>query len=304
MPIPEKQLETWAKVGAESSAQSTYTSIRAAIDASKSSVLKNYTYEVYLQGSYINATSIYGDMDVDIVVEATNAFYKDIDDLTDAQRAEFDRQHPGSSSVTFTGFRDAVERALANYYGSDLVKPRNKCILVTGKSGRLDADVVPCVQFKDYRKDESVRLPTPHVGITFWTRNDNRQIINYPKQHYENGVAKNKRVNYRLKPNVRVFKNLQNYCVDNNLLAAGVAPSYFVSCLIYNAPDAAFRPAHSDTMLAILNWLHDLTDDQWDKLVSQNELYYLCRDAPDLWPLKNAKAFKNAAISAWNDWGK
>jgi hypothetical protein len=304
MAIPEKQLETWAKVGAEATAETTYTSIKAALDASKASTLKSYEYDVYLQGSYINSTSIYGDMDVDVVVEATNAFYKDIDDLTENQKAEFDRLHPGESSVTFTGFRDAVENALAGYYGSNLVKPKNKCILVTGQSGRLDADVVPCVRFKDYRKDEYSRLPSPHVGVTFWTRKETRQVINYPKQHLENGVAKNKNAQYRFKPNVRVFKNLRNYCVAENLLGDGIAPSYFVSCLIYNVPNAAFRAKHDDTMLAILNWMHDLTDEQWDKLLCQNNLFYLCRNLPDLWPRANAKAFCNAAISAWNGWGK
>jgi hypothetical protein len=304
MPIPETQLETWSTVGAETAASATYTSIKAAIDASKSSALKDYSYEVYLQGSYVNSTSIYGDMDVDVVVEASNFFYYDTSDLAEAQKAEFDRQHPGSSSVTFNGFRDAVERALASHYGSDLIKPRNKCILVTGKSGRLDADVVPCVQFKDYRKNDSVRLPTPEVGIAFWTRNDSRRVINYPKQHYDNGVAKNKRASNRFKPTVRVFKNLRNHCLANNLIADGVAPSYFVSSLIYNAPNTAFGSTHSGTMVAILNWMHALTDEEWDKLLCQNQLYYLCRDTPDLWPRANAKAFKTAAIKAWNDWGK
>lgn len=115
MAIPEKQLETWSNVGAEKAATDTYASIRAAIDASKSTVLKNFKYEVYLQGSYRNSTNIYGDMDVDVVVEATNFFYRDIDDLTDEQKTEYKRRYPAASEHSFKEFRDAVERALTDY---------------------------------------------------------------------------------------------------------------------------------------------------------------------------------------------
>ncbi|HEY1976559.1 MAG TPA: nucleotidyltransferase [Candidatus Baltobacteraceae bacterium] len=304
MAIPEKQLETWANVGAEKAAESTYASIKAATDAAKSTALKEFSYDVYLQGSYRNSTSIYGDMDVDVVVEATDFFYKDVDDLTESQKAEFERQFPGSPSHSFNDFRSAVERTLTDYYGSSLITLRNKCIQVTGKSGRLDADVVPCVRYRDFRKDESARLPTPKEGITFWTRNAARQVINYPRQHYDNGVVMNKNTSYRFKPTVRIFKNLRNHCSANNLIADGVAPSYFVSCLIYNAPTDLFKPRHEDTVVAVLKWMNGLTDEQWGKLVAQCGLLWLCRDKPDYWPIANAKAFKTAAIKAWNDWGK
>jgi len=302
MPIPEKQLDTWANVGAEKAASDTYTSIKAAIDADPA--LEEFEYKVYLQGSYRNSTSIYGDMDVDVVVESTKSFYYDIDELNDVQKDEFNRTFPGKSDYTFVRFRTAVEKALASYYSAELVTPRNKCTLVTGKSGRLNADVVPCVQYRDYRKSNALNLPKPYEGIVLFTRADSRKIVNYPIAHYDNGVAKNKNTAERFKPTVRIFKNLRNYCVANDLIDEGKARSYFVGCLIYNAPNETFKKSHDDTVLAILQWLHDLTDEQLDKLVCQNELFYLIRDVPDLWKLADAKAFRNAAIKAWNDWGK
>ena len=105
-------------------------------------------------------------MDVDVVVEATSFFYRDIAKLTDAQVAEFKQRFPGDSEYSFNGFRDAVEKALTEYYGSNLITLRNKCIQITGKSGRLDADVVPCVLYRDYRKSSLPRLPEPQsTGI-------------------------------------------------------------------------------------------------------------------------------------------
>lgn len=302
MAIPEKQLATWANVGAVKAATDTYASIKTAIERAKS--LEEYTYEVYLQGSYSNSTNVFGDMDVDVVVEATNFFYKDIADLTEGQKAEYKRRFPDPSDYTFDGVRAAVEKALIDYYGSSLVTLRKKCIQVTGKSGRLDADVVPCVFYRDYRKNDLAILPEPEEGITFFTRDTHRQVVNYPKQHYDKGVAKNRRTSDRFKPTVRIFKNLRNHCVANDFIGADTAPSYFVSCLIYNAPDVAFQKALDDTVLAVLQWMCDLSDEDWAKLVCQNELFYLCRDLPDLWKPAYAKNFCNAAIEAWNKWGK
>lgn len=53
---------------------------------------------------------------------------------------------------------------------------------------------------------------------------------------------------------VRIFKNLRNHCIANDFVTPEAAPSYFVSCLIYNAPDLAFKKDLDDTALAILQW--------------------------------------------------
>lgn len=300
--IPESQLSTWANAGASQSATTTYTSIKAALDAG--TTLKGRQYNVYLQGSYRNSMNVYGDMDVDIVVELTSVFGYDISNLTDVQKGEFQRRFPGSAEYTPTQFRNDVEAALVAYYGRDLVVSRNKCLQVTAKSGRLDADVLPCRSFKRYDANPPVALPVPHEGIQFFTRDENRSVVNFPSQHYENGVKKNGATSDRFKPTVRIFKNLRNYLLAENLISAEAAPSYFVTCLIYNAPNSAFQAKHAGTVLAILKWLHDLDDEAINKLVCENELVWLCRDAPDRWKPLDAKKFRNAAISAWNDWGK
>jgi hypothetical protein len=300
--IPESQLATWANVGALRAATDTYASIKTALDAGPS--LNGLRYEAYLQGSYRNSTNIYGDMDVDIVVESRQSFYYDIDALTEPQRIEFKRQFPGSSEHTFSRFRAAVEEALREHYSSNLVTLNNKCIRVGKKPGRLDADVVPCVRYCEYRRSASSALPTPYEGIAFFTRDTNRRVVNFPLAHYNNGVQKNKNTSDRFKPTVRIFKNLRNHLIANSLVGERTAASYFVTCLMYNAPNEAFKRAYTDTVLAILQWMHGLTDDHFNKLVCQNGLVWLVRDTPDQWRLADAKSFRNAAIKAWNDWGK
>jgi hypothetical protein len=223
-------------------------------------------------------------------------------DLTDSQKAVFHERFP-NIDYSLTAFRDEVEAALIDYYGSAAVKSMNKCILVPGQSGRLNADVLPCRWYRRYDSKPNVVLPEPQDGIEFFTRNDHRSVINYPKQHYDNGVVKNKNTSYRFKPTVRIFKNFSTYLFENVLLARGSASSYFITCLIYNAPNATFERTYFDTVLGILQWMHNLSDDDIGRLVCQNHLVWLCRDLPGYWKPDDFIRFRRAAIGAWNDWG-
>jgi hypothetical protein len=145
--IPEEQLNAWSAVGAETTAARTYASIKTALE--QSDALKKHTYRVYLQGSYKNTTNVRGDSDVDVIAEFTGAFGYDVNRLTEAQQEEFHRRFPGTATYGFNEFRNDVQKALQSYYGS-LATPRNKCIVVQGKSRQLSADVVPCMTYKRY----------------------------------------------------------------------------------------------------------------------------------------------------------
>ena len=104
-------------------------------------------------------------MDVDVVVEATSFFYRDIAKLTDAQRrsSSSDSRRLRILVQRFPGRRRKGAHGVLRF---DLITLRNKCIQITGKSGRLDADVVPCVLYRDYRKSSLPRLPEPQsTGI-------------------------------------------------------------------------------------------------------------------------------------------
>ncbi|TAM65813.1 MAG: nucleotidyltransferase [Microbacteriaceae bacterium] len=241
MSIPEQQLNAWSNVGAETAAAQTYASIKAALD--QSDALKKRGYRVYLQCSYKNTTNVRGDSDVDVIAQLTDAFGYDIERLSETQQSEFHRQFPSTASYGFNEFHDDVQKALQSYYGS-LVTVRNKCIAVQGKSGRLSADVVPCMTYKRYDPAAGYGLPTPHEGIRVFRRDNGTLIVNFPSSHYDKGVAKNKRTNERYKPTVRIFKNFRNRLIAQGTIRDGLAPSYFVECLLYNVPDAKFSDSY------------------------------------------------------------
>ena len=103
----------------------------------------------------------------------------------------------------------------------------------------------------------------------------------------------------RYKPIIRVFKNARNYLIENNALEESAAPSYFLECLLYNAPDNAYRGSLRDVYL---NIIASLLDADFNDLLCQNEQTYLFGSSPDQWSLQDAVKFLSAMIDLWRNW--
>ena len=81
-------------------------------------------------------------------------------------------------------------------------------------------------------------------------------------------------------------------------ISSDLAPSYFVECLLYDAPDLAFQPRFQDTYCSIVNWM---IQNSLDRLVCQNGQQLLFGPA-EQWSVAEAKVFANQLVSLWNDW--
>ena len=181
MAIPESQLEIWSHQGSITNSANTGNSIKNAID-NYHGFPAGISYNVYLQGSYKNSTNIYGDSDVDVVVELTSSFYNN---LTEEQKAYL---RLTSASYGYFNFRNDVETCLREYYGSENVVTGNKVFKIKPNSNRLPADVLVCSEYRLYYGSlQDVRY---YSGIAFYTRNPQQRIINFPKQHSDNATAK------------------------------------------------------------------------------------------------------------------
>ncbi len=141
MPIPESQLITWSKQGAIQSSAITHKSVENCIKLVNWK--KDIHYRTYLQGSYPNYTNIYGNSDVDLVVEFRSIFSKNLSALSFDERLNFERDFEGAK-YSLAEFKLAVIEQLRECYGSQIVKNGNKAILVKGNGNRLDCDVVVC----------------------------------------------------------------------------------------------------------------------------------------------------------------
>ncbi len=288
MPIPESQLERWSHQGAVTTAKQTHESVRKALEAYDWP--SEVQYEVYLQGSYKNHTNIRGDSDVDVVVQLNSTFFNN---LTEDQRRWFGFK---DASYGWQEFRRDVLKALRDYYGWGQVREGRKSLKV--QTPYLPADVVVCLQYRKYpdrprSKDDFVE------GMAFGVPSENRWIINYPKLHYVNGVKKNQDTNGWYKPTVRMFKNARTYLVNRGDISAGLAPSYFLECLLYNVPNDKFGSDYQSTFCDVIIWL--LKAD-FSQFVCQNEQLGLFGKTPEQWSEDKARRFLQAMVKLWSDW--
>jgi hypothetical protein len=258
-------------------------------------------YEVYLQGSYKNDTNIRGDSDVDVVVQLNSTWAYDLSGLSDDQRGIFSRSYPTNATYLWEHFRADVLRSLRAYYGQAAVAEGTKSLKLTATPGRLAADIIPAILHRKYLYFYGTNGEQHVEGIKFWSRSG-REIVNFPKIHYDNGVAKQSvdRTNGWYKRTVRIFKNARTYMIDQGSLSDDVAPSYFLECLLYNVPDAAFGQSLQDTFVRVWNWLWK--DAPGNTLRCQNGQLLLFGTAAEQWQISNAKVLLEALKRLWESW--
>ena len=281
MAIPEKQLKAWSALGAQARSQRTYESVRNAL-ANRHWPAAMGSPRVYLQGSYRNHTNIAGDSDVDVVVETSGVFYSDLAD------AELRVRGLPPGRFSWAQFRDEVYGALAAHYSAGKVRQGSKCIHVGGAGDRLNADVVPCCQYRAYGNGYA-------EGITFWTLSG-IQVVNYPELHYANGTRKSDACNGNYKRLIRVCKNARN-------AARSDFPSYFLECLLYNVPDYRYSGSHEAMFAGILQEL-------WDAKASGSMPYWTCQNgrqgifgnAIHQIDPGSGHRFVDALVALWNNW--
>jgi len=102
------------------------------------------------------------------------------------------------------------------------------------------------------------------------------------------------------KPTVRMFKNLRTYLTGHRLLSEDNAPSYFLECLIYNVPDAAFGPTWQKTFVQAWNWLWQTAP--VSEILCQNEQLLLFGTSTEQWQISGAYQLRVALRDLWNHW--
>lgn len=300
MALLESQLATWSHQGSITNSANTYESIKKCVDSINWN--PDIKYEIYLQGSYKNSTNIYGNSDVDIVVEFTSIFSSDTSQL-DSIGIQVHNSLK-DAEYNLDSFKKAIVEKLQTTY-SNSVQVGAKSIKIKGNSSRLDADVIVCNSYKKYRNNNGSRFLSGDGGILFYNNETFDKVINYPKIHYDNGVAKNsnERTNSNYKSTVRIFRNIKAYLVDNSLIKSDVAPSYFVECLIYNVKDEHFRA--SSYQSRVFNVLSQLTDDINNNLMidytCQNHQVKLFGTSEQQWNINNAKIFLAEIVKLWRN---
>lgn len=278
--INEHQLEQWAEIQPHESSKETHEAIREALEELPSHIEARF----YLQGSYKNHTNIVGKSDVDIIIELQSTFeedYSQLGELEQILKKSLRKKH--SAAYLFEYFREDVIELLEKYFGEEYIDSTGaKCLKLQSHPKYNDADIVICQKYilhtELFKEEEGIRFPVP---------SENRWIINFPEQHYDNGCKKNntENTNGQYKPVVRIFKNIKERLIEQRLIASEDVPSYFLECFLYNAPDDIFlEENYVDVCLNMIDWLVEVARDRsWDTFLCQNNIVPLFGETEERW---------------------
>ena len=279
-----RKLEEYSKQGDTTKFKNTYNELKSfferKIDNSK------YDFKIYLQGSYGNDTNIEDESDVDIIIELTSIYYRDISALTEEEQKRYLLEH-SPAKITLNDFKAHILNIL-NKTPRYSYEEKNKCVKITSGTP-LNADIIVCAKHKKY-----ISYYKYIEGIMFFDKNGNR-IVSYPKQHSENMTVKNKLVP-NFKPTVRIFKNLKNELINDGYIDEENISSYFVESMIFNIPDYYFTITDLKTRVSeiIINAIEFVTH---EVMITPCRQKYLFGNGENQWTEEEAINFlRNAYI--------
>ena len=281
MSIPESTLARWSHHEAGTAFKQAHVPIREALKAHKG--LSQFKYEVFLQGSYKNDTNLGGDSDVDVVVRLSSKLKPAVADLS-GELLQEDGSHRFVHQQ-WKSFLDEALKALQAKFGK-AAKSGRKTLKVPKGRTPADADLVVTVSHRE--------------GIGFYLSDEGRWVVSFPQQHYDRGLKKEKAANNRFKRTICMFKAARNRLVDKGVLNKEDAPSYFIECLLYNAPDGLFKPDLGPTYFGILGWLKTA---KLKDFKCQNGQVDMFGPGREQWSQRKARAFVTALQGLWEAGG-
>ncbi|WP_242698836.1 nucleotidyltransferase [Alteromonas sp. 5E99-2] len=259
--------------------------IKSAINASEK--LKSKSIKVFLQGSYRNKVNVQADSDVDVGIVCSDVFFGDYP-------KGYNRDSFGyvAASYTFDDFKNDVEEALVEKFGEAAVTRGSKAFDIKANTYRVEADVAPFMEHRRFKADGSYI-----TGVQQFS-DDDKKVINWPEQHYENGVSKNALTSRRYKRTVRVLKKLTNEMAANGIEDAKGIPGFLCECLMWNVPNHYFSyTSFYDVLRNSIIYLHEElgkeSSDEWGEV---SELKYLFRPSQK-WTKQQARKL---LVAAWN----
>jgi hypothetical protein len=255
-------------------------------------VFRDCNLNVYAKGSYANNTNVKTDSDVDIAVQCQDVEY---------WGEESPSAHPAGSPYagiwTPDRLRDELGKALKAKFPGQVDDSGSTAFMVHSGSARVDADVIPCFDYRYYFTSGNTR-----TGSKVFRKNG-ANFENYPAQQLANGTRKNTDTGTLYKKAVRVMKRVENAMVVGNVHRS--VPSFFIECLVYNCPNSIIdRPSWTERVEAII--VHTWQELQGDepaaapkRWLEVNECKWLFTPAQD-WSRADGRDFAKAA---WNHLG-
>jgi len=271
----EETFTNWTKPPSDTEQTKLENSERMVRDAiNEDEKLKKISTETFGQGSYANDTNVKLNSDIDINVRYTDGFYFDLPEDTTESDLGLDKLP--SANYTFKEFKDDVENALVKKFGRSEVKRTDKCLRIKENNYRIQTDVVPTWNYRRYNKDGSYVL-----GAKFLPESSIWGIVNFPKQHIQNGKDKNANTQRRFKRLTRLHRKLRYKMVEDGETINKNITSFLLECLVWNVPNRIMNDYNTWTerLKQSIIYIYEQTKEEetckeWGEV---SELLYLLR---------------------------
>lgn len=274
----EDTLINWSKPASESEEQRISNAIDMVKSAIKSNMdLQSKDIEVFVQGSYANNTNVRSSSDIDVCIMLKDTFSSEYPKGLTREDYGF-----SASDYSFSTFRNTVIKALSDKFGNENITPGNKSIKIHSNSYHIEADAVPCFQYRNYYYRNSRKSNIFVEGHKIYAQNG-QEVISYPKLHIKNGIEKNTKTQRRFKRTVRIVKKIRYHMIENNKSVDGNISSFLIECLLWNVPDRVFNEndTHEDRVKESIRFLYFKTKDnqsECKKWGEVSEILYLFSD--------------------------
>jgi len=293
----ESTFRNWSKPSSDTEEQKCDNAVKMIRDAiSESSTLDPLNIMVYAQGSYRNNTNVRQESDVDVCICCQKFCIADYSYSGGLSNHIVGLQ---DGKYKYNDYKNDIERALVNKFGRSSVSRGNKAINIHANSYRVDADAVPCFEHRRYTGTKNSDGTYHYFAGTHFFPDNGGEVINWPQQHYENGVNKNRKTGSRFKYITRVLKRLKHHMSANSIVMAEKVPSYLIECLMWNVPNEHYgNDKYADDIKNALIYIYSSTKDaskchEWGEV---NDLKYLFRNSQP-WTREQANLF---CVEAWN----
>ena len=291
----EQTLDNWRKPPSENEEQKISNAISMIKDAVKAhDKLKDKNIEFVIQGSYGNNTNVKLDSDIDVCAMLKDTFYSEYrEGATDKDYGFTD----GGNS--FDDYKGWVIEAMINKFRHQHVTTGNKSIEIRSNTYRVQADVVPAFQYRNYKYEKNNNIDNFIEGIKFFS-SDNTPITNYPKVHVENGITKNNNTQRSYKRTVRLYKRVRNKMIEDGITVSGNIRSFLIEGLLWNVPNNIFTSANTwnETLRETIIVLYNSTKTEegckeWGEVSEHFYLFHTHRK----WNREDTNAF---LVQMWN----
>ena len=292
----ESVFEKWGQPPSQTEQDKAQHSVGQIRDAIRSNdKLNSKDIHIFLQGSNRNRVNVRGESDVDVGVLCKEVFFHDFYPSVTSNKKALIHASFNSSNYYYTEFKNDVELALVNKFGRNAVKRGNKSFDIKENSYRLDADVAAFFEHKRYGDinlyDTGVKMAPDNFTP--------REVINWPDQHYDNGVAKNEQTQKRYKGVVRILKTLSNKMAEEGNAYADNIPGFLIECLVYNTTNSCFNSDNYLTRVgAVIYELFSRTNENgdWREMLEVSKLKYLF-SCSNSWKREDVHKFMHGAYN-------